>query len=64
MKLTKAQEDILRLTENSGFSCASYYRPAKRLVELGLCEWNTGNLGSTWLTITEAGRAALKEMGE
>jgi hypothetical protein len=64
MKLTKAQEDILRLTANGSFSCARYYRPATRLVERGLCEWDTGNLGSTWLTITEAGRAALKEMGE
>ena len=64
MKLTKAQRDLFIKASNGEGSCVEHYPPAKKLVALGLCEWNTGNFGSTWLTLTEAGRAALKEMGE
>lgn len=61
MKLTKTQEDLLTNVASGGRMVAGHYPPAKKLVALGLCDWNTGRTGSTWLTITDAGRAALKE---
>lgn len=64
MNLTKTQSELLMKASNGDGSCAEHYPPAKKLVALGLCEWNTGRFGSTWLTLTESGRAALKEMGE
>ena len=63
MKLTKAQEELLIRAANGDGHAAEYYAPAKKLVSLGLCEWNTGRYGSTWLTITDAGRKALEERG-
>lgn len=58
MKLTKAQIELLVNAANGYGACAYYYAPARKLVEEGLCEWNTVGLSSR-LTITEAGRAAL-----
>lgn len=57
MKLTKAQMELLRELPTN---CVSYYKPAVKLVELGLAKWPSS--GSR-LEITEAGRSALRDGG-
>lgn len=60
-KLTKAQQELLvdleRSLDGEQF-CAPYYRPAQRLVVLGLAQWRPF---THLLRITDAGRAALSE---
>lgn len=64
MKLTTAQWHLLVDTSDEcGAYCVSSYLPAKRLVSLGLAEWEDGVASSDWLNITEAGRTALSQNG-
>lgn len=55
-KLTRTQTELLREIFNGEDRCSDAYRPAQKLVELGLCIWRT----ETRLQLTEAGREALK----
>lgn len=67
MKLTRPQMELLKDCADC-CPCVDSYRPAQRLVALGLAEWTRGNYGSSYLNITEAGRRAIasqdKESGE
>lgn len=58
MKLTKAQMELLRELPTN---CVSYYKPAVKLVELGLAKWPSS--GSR-LEITNAGIALRDGGGE
>jgi hypothetical protein len=69
-KLTKAQRELLaeaarpdRRTPGShypgGCSCVPQYRPAQKLVALGLARWRDDNPETNHLLVTDAGRAAL-----
>lgn len=60
-KLTKAQIETLRESV-SCCPCVESYRPAQRLVELGLCTWTQGSFGASYLNITETGLATLKSL--
>lgn len=59
-KLTKPQLELLRETVGC-CAVSETYAPANKLVLLGLAEWTHGDYGSTYLNITDAGRAALTE---
>lgn len=61
-KLTKAQLELLSdANDPTGTACVQEYRPAQKLVELGLAEWGPPlRAGSPRLRITTAGRAALE----
>jgi hypothetical protein len=60
---TEAQRQLLRDVDNEcGAYCVGNYRPARKLVSLGLAEWEDGNPSSDWLYITEAGRTALRAL--
>ena len=63
MKLTPAQRELLkRAAEDRGTYTVDHYRPAQTLVAKGLAEWRQrGNLMSSRLYATEAGRQILKE---
>ena len=63
MKLTEAQDRLLRDIDAGAIGVDSEYRPAKKLVELGLAFWKLGKY-SDILRITEAGRALLRAEGE
>ena len=56
-KLTSAQKQLLREVFNGEEGCSDAYKPAQRLVELGLCIWKAENR----LALTEAGRLALED---
>lgn len=58
IKLTVAQADLLcRVAEDGGkYHCSDTYRPAQKLVALGLCEGNFGKFGSYTIILTQAGR--------
>ena len=59
--LTPAQWNLLvDVSDETGCFCAHTYRPAKRLVSLGLAEWEDGLPSSDWLNITDAGREVLQ----
>lgn len=59
-KLTPAQQQLLMdASDECGVFCVHAYPPAKRLVTLGLAQWEDGIASSDWLNITEAGRQAL-----
>lgn len=71
-KLTKAQLELLRLAATpervtpghfypAGESCSSSYRPAQRLVQMGLARWRRDDPDTSWLLATDAGRAALNQ---
>lgn len=55
-KLTKAQLELLRDCDGGTF-CSRSYKPADRLVELGMARWER----SDWLVITSEGRIALAQ---
>lgn len=60
MKLTLAQHNLLvEASDECGTFCVNSYRPAQRLVSLGLAEWEDGSPSSDWLNITDKGRAIL-----
>lgn len=47
-KLSQAQQDLLlKLAQEGRKYVASYYRPAMKLVELGLAEWQGSKLALT-----------------
>jgi hypothetical protein len=54
IKLSKAQNELLVSVLDRPMYVASYYSPAKKLVELGLATW-TGK-GLDHLLATEAGK--------
>jgi hypothetical protein len=54
-KLTKPQKELLRDCDGGTF-CSRGYKPADRLVELGLAQWSREG----WLVITGDGRDLLK----
>ena len=54
MKLSKAQRELLQELPTQ---CVQEYRPAQKLVALGLAVWVT----MSRLDLTELGRAALKD---
>jgi hypothetical protein len=57
MNLTKAQqaayEELQRCDE---YHCSPDYKPAQKLVELGLAEDHRGKFGGYWLTLKHADR--------
>lgn len=60
MKLTLAQHCLLvDASDDGGTFCVSNYRPARRLVSLGLAFWEDGSPSSERLNITKQGRAML-----
>jgi hypothetical protein len=59
MKLSKAQTELLFYAK-AGTYCVTSYKPAERLVSLGLAEWRDGDK----LYATEAGRTALSSVRE
>lgn len=60
MKLTKPQRDLLAEAVGLGkVTCGADYKPARRLVELGLAISHEGRLGGHWITPTPEGRDAL-----
>lgn len=61
MKLSVAQADLLvRVKEQGGrLWCSDGYRPAQKLVALGLCDWASGKFGGTFITLTAAGQEEL-----
>lgn len=61
MKLSKPQWFALVDVSEGNRHFVRSYSPAKKLVELGLCEWRDGKYGSSWLDLTDAGRAALSQ---
>jgi hypothetical protein len=61
IKLTKPQKDLLASTlGRAGVICSSSYSPCKKLIELGLVTLRTAKLGTEYITITQAGKDALK----
>jgi hypothetical protein len=52
-KLTQPQSLLLYILKKDMQYCVRNYRPAKRLVEIGLAEWVDD---TDWLVATEAGR--------
>jgi len=56
MRLTEAQRQLLRDVFSGDDGCSAAYRPAQRLVKLGLCRWRA----ETRLELTPAGRTALE----
>lgn len=60
MKLTKPQLELLNDATQGNGHTVEHYRPAQKLVALGLCEWRHDGVGGSWLNVTDAGRAALK----
>lgn len=60
--LTKPQADLLRDIEAEDTPVSMSYAPAKALVKLGLASWKDAMFCDV-LSITEAGRAALKAGG-
>lgn len=67
IKLTKAQARTLleAAADEFGFRCIRTYKPAVRLIELGLAKWAiTRMLRHGWLVITEAGHKLAKELRE
>lgn len=51
MKLTKAQQKVHEDLQRTGeFRCSPDYKPAQKLIELGLAEGHSGKFGSFWLT--------------
>lgn len=60
MKLTRAQWFTLVDASDGGMNTYLGYKPAIRLVELGLCQWRkTGIFGRKVLDITDAGKETL-----
>lgn len=60
MKLTQAQWcSLVDVSEGHG-PTAAHYPPAKKLVELGLCQWVQGKF-SDKLVLTESGRQFIAE---
>jgi hypothetical protein len=63
MKLTRAQWFTLVDASEGGFRSHRTYKPAIRLVELGLCKWRaTKGLERNVLDITDDGDLALAEL--
>lgn len=60
MKLTNSQLELLREVKGDSQVVSESYKPAQRLVDLGLCEWQKIGI-SEYLAITDAGRAALEQ---
>lgn len=58
MKLTKPQLSLLAGVVNGDGSVSDSYKPAQKLVELGLAEWRTKH--RAFLLPTEEGRSALR----
>lgn len=61
VKLTKPQSELLRDVAAGKNHVSTEYPPAKKLVSLGLCVWHYGKFGSSWLELSDVGRAALNE---
>lgn len=62
MKLTPAQREYLELlfeAGEGGIPTWSNYRPAKKLVELGLARWKHQSLSSPLCIITDDGRTLI-----
>jgi len=59
-KLTKPQKELLSEIVECARVVNDGYKPAIKLVELGLAEWSHGNFGSSTLHATPAGRAAME----
>ena len=57
VKLTKAQAETLRECAKGPYSAYAGYKPAQKLVELGLAERHEGRFSSGSLHITPAGLA-------
>jgi hypothetical protein len=62
MKLTAPQKNLLVDVDNGVKYVTPSYKPAAKLVELGLCTLHTGRMGNDWLELTDAGRAELKRI--
>jgi hypothetical protein len=61
MKLTTAQREVLNnvVKECGGYACTDNYRPALKLVELGLCESRQVSFGQIKLVATDKGVALI-----
>jgi hypothetical protein len=62
MKLTKPQRELLRYlcTRAHQLSVSPSYKPARKLVELGLAELREQRLGNPILVVTDLGRSECK----
>lgn len=60
MKLTEAQFALLKAVENGDDRCNDSYKPALKLIQLGLCDGKSYGIARLRLSLTEAGRQALK----
>lgn len=62
MKLTKPQRELLEfICGSSNGRCVSpTYKPAQKLVELGLAELREQRLGNPILVVTDLGRSECK----
>ena len=63
-KLTGPQQELLSDAVDGSTWCERWYRPAIRLVEMGLCYWQLEVGIGGRLVATEAGRAALAKSRE
>ena len=64
MKLTKTQKEVLKSADGpNGFSCVDDYKPARKLIELGLCSVKHESFGKITIFSTDAGRRALEADG-
>jgi hypothetical protein len=62
MKLTKAQLELLNdCRHGQPYNCSSTYKPAMKLIELGLVTGSVAKFGAFRITITDAGRKILGE---
>ena len=67
MKLTPAQKEFLQLLAEAGEDGRNVYdgyRPAMKLVELGLAKKTYSRFGSTRCTITDLGKEMMEKINE
>lgn len=62
MKLTAPQKNLLVDVAFGVKYVTPSYKPAAKLVELGLCTLHTSRFGDVWLELTDAGRAELERI--
>jgi hypothetical protein len=65
VKLTKPQlETLEEIVHRDGLSVSASYKPAQRLVDLGLITLSEQRFGGHYARPTDAGRRALAEAGD
>ena len=59
--LTETRTTLLRIcaSEPRGYSCATYYKPAKWLADVGACSWRQTSFGASVLEVTQLGLSVL-----